>query len=145
MTLDLKRLIAVMGMTGSVGDGEALNAVRLANRMLKAAGKNWSDVLSHAQMDIRVSGGSTPDYRTPPSKRKAGAYGRAAPRRRHEPDKGRNVGDDIGTMLGDLSSRRHDMSTMMFLASLSEQWERKSYLTDAQYDALRQMHTRGRF
>lgn len=130
----------IMRMTESSADGEALNAVRLANRMLAAEGKNWSDVLGASPS----AAARAPDYRTPPSKRKRGQgdtsrYGRAAPQHRKRDDR-RMSGSDIDAMLGALSSRRHDMSTMMFIASLNDHWERNGYLTGPQYDALCSMH-----
>ena len=144
MTLDIKRLIAVMGMTGSAGDGEALNAVRLANKMLRAAGKNWNDVLTPGQLNVSV--GRTPDYRTPPSKRRTGAsYGSKVRREKYDPNRGKNVGQDIQEMLTVLSDRKHDMGTMMFLASLNDWWERNSFLTDNQYASLKRLHDRGSF
>ena len=147
MTLDMKKLVAVMRMTEGSHDGEVLSAIRTANRLLSAAGKTWQDVIGFAPRPTLTA--PSPDYRTPPSRRKGRAgvqtWGKAHRPAKHDPDRGRNVGDDITVMLGDVSARKHDMSTMMFIASLNEQWERKSYLTDAQYQALRQMHERGRF
>jgi chromatin segregation and condensation protein Rec8/ScpA/Scc1 (kleisin family) len=143
MALDMNKLIAIMRMTESSSDGEALNALRHANRLLKAEEKHWGDVLAPAKPPLRA------DYRTPPSKRKTGAgapradtsrYGRAAPRRKHNSDLGRNSGRDIDEMLSELGGRKHDMGTLMFLASLNDHWERKDYLTDAQYDSLKQLH-----
>lgn len=140
MTLDLKKLTMIMRMTESGSDGEALNAVRLANRMLAADGKHWGDVLVGSAHPTRTA----PDWRTPPSKRKRGAgdttrYGRAASQRR-EQDERRVSSSDIDVMLAELGSRRHDMSTMMFIASLNDWWERNGYLTGPQYDALKSMN-----
>jgi hypothetical protein len=41
-----EKLAAVLGMLGSTHDGEALNAARLADRMRRAAGVTWTDLLS---------------------------------------------------------------------------------------------------
>lgn len=41
-----KRLFQLMGMTGSKHDGEALNAVRLANRLLGELGISWEEALT---------------------------------------------------------------------------------------------------
>lgn len=139
--MDMKRLVMLMGMTTSEHDGEALNALRMANRMLRAANKSWSDLLGGARPTVAA----TPDYRTPPSKRKPGAsYGRTVRRERHDPGRGRHTDDDIQVMLSALASRRNTMNTMMFLASLNDHWETKGYLTTPQYEALKQMHS-GRF
>jgi hypothetical protein len=40
-----KRLIQLLGMTGSVHDGEALNALRLASKLMAEAGIGWSDLI----------------------------------------------------------------------------------------------------
>jgi hypothetical protein len=51
--LDLKKLLGVIAMVGSSHEGEALNALRLADRMLRGAGKRWEDLLSSAhQLEI---------------------------------------------------------------------------------------------
>jgi hypothetical protein len=41
-----KRLIALLGMIGSNHDGEALNAARLAQRLIGALEMTWEDVLA---------------------------------------------------------------------------------------------------
>lgn len=43
--LDLPRLIKVLGMTGSVHDGEALAAMRTATKMMANAKVTWADLL----------------------------------------------------------------------------------------------------
>ncbi len=42
---DRERLIRLLGMTGSDHDGEAINAVRLAGRLLQSKGVRWRDVI----------------------------------------------------------------------------------------------------
>jgi hypothetical protein len=44
--VDKVRLVKLLGMTSSEHDGEALNAMRMANDLVKAAGKTWEDVLT---------------------------------------------------------------------------------------------------
>jgi hypothetical protein len=39
-------LIQCLGMIGSAHDGEALNAARLADRMVRNAGRTWANVIS---------------------------------------------------------------------------------------------------
>jgi len=46
--LDLKKLGRVIAMVGSNHEGEALTALRLADRMLRDAGMRWEDLLSPA-------------------------------------------------------------------------------------------------
>ena len=47
--LDLAKLAAVLGMTGSNGDGEVLNAAKMANRLIRAAGMEWADFIEAAK------------------------------------------------------------------------------------------------
>jgi hypothetical protein len=44
--MDLERLAKLLAMAGSDKEHEALSALRAANRMLKAAGYDWRDLLS---------------------------------------------------------------------------------------------------
>lgn len=50
-----KRLFQLMGMTGSKHDGEALNAVRLANRVLGELGITWEEALERTNGAGRYS------------------------------------------------------------------------------------------
>ena len=43
---DRQMVIRCLGMTGSTFDGEALNAIRTANRKIRAAGLVWMDVIN---------------------------------------------------------------------------------------------------
>ena len=47
--MDRSRLAQVLGMMGSAHDGEALNAARVAVRMLKEAGLTWPQMLDGGQ------------------------------------------------------------------------------------------------
>jgi len=44
--IDLTQLVKILNLTQSDSDGEALNALRMANSKLKAAGLTWQDILS---------------------------------------------------------------------------------------------------
>lgn len=133
--IDRARLSKLMGLTTSVHDGEALNALRMANKMLSEAKLSWFEVLGSPTT-------RAPDYRTPPSKRGAGdtrRYGTRAPQGRAK-DESRWTGPEIAPMLDALSRGRHDLSTMTFIASLTDHWERRGFLTTAQYEVLKRMH-----
>ena len=43
---DRDRLIKLLGMVGSSSDGEALNAARLADKLVKDRGETWATVLN---------------------------------------------------------------------------------------------------
>ncbi len=53
---DLTQLRKLMGMTGSDSDGEALNALRMANRLLKKSDLSWADVLDRCVTASAVNG-----------------------------------------------------------------------------------------
>ena len=135
MAVDRTRLAKLMGMTTSDHDGEALNALRMANRMLSDAKTTWEQVL-------QITAKSSETFRTPPSKRGAGdtsRYGRRADQRRPT-DNTRWTGPEIDPMLSAVAARRLDLGTMAFIASINEQWERKGFLTTDQYNALKRIH-----
>lgn len=52
--MDKDRLVKLLGMTTSEHDGEALNAMRMANALVQAAGKTWAEVLA-TQNTINIS------------------------------------------------------------------------------------------
>ena len=51
-----ERLARILGMTGSAHSGEALNAARMANRILRESGANWFDALSAPKPEEPESG-----------------------------------------------------------------------------------------
>jgi hypothetical protein len=135
--LDRTRLARLLAMTSSIHDGEALTAVRMANRAIAAAGLTWEQVLGSRS----GTAASTPDFRTPPSKRGTGTarYGRPAPKAQPK-DTTRRTDADIDLMMSECAGRRHDVNTLMFLASLRDYWETHNYLTQDQYVALQRIY-----
>jgi hypothetical protein len=63
--VDFEKLTKLMMMTTSNQDGEALNALRMANKILLQEKKNWADVLQKTPPDKR----HYPTYQ-PPTKNK---------------------------------------------------------------------------
>ena len=47
-TLNRKKLTMILGMLGSTGDGEVLNAAKMAHSMITKAGLTWSDIIPPA-------------------------------------------------------------------------------------------------
>jgi hypothetical protein len=43
--MDATRLVKLLNLTQSTNDGEALNAIRMANALLKREGKHWLDIV----------------------------------------------------------------------------------------------------
>lgn len=134
---DWDRLGKLMRMTESDSDGEALNALRMANRLLTESGLNWSDVMAMVRQASRV-----PRSTVVVEERKRGTarYGAKADQRRPE-DTRRHDGADINVMFASVSGKRHDMLTMTMLAAFRDHWDRHNYLTGAQYDTLKQMYS----
>lgn len=47
--MDMDKLIKILGMTGSSHDGEALVALRMAQKLMAAHGKTWKDLIGKPQ------------------------------------------------------------------------------------------------
>lgn len=61
--MDRDKLAKLLAMTTSDNDGEALNAVRAANRIVKESGMSWQDVLRQAvvhETNITLHRGAPP-------------------------------------------------------------------------------------
>jgi hypothetical protein len=50
-----ERLAKLLGMIGSAHDGEALNAARLADKVVREAGLTWIDILGKPVVTARVA------------------------------------------------------------------------------------------
>jgi hypothetical protein len=140
--VDIERLTKLMRMTESAHDGEALNALRLANKILRDANLHWGDVLTPKRNDN--------SHLVPPSKRpgfnkkpNGAAYGRRAERSRYDGGKGRHEDPEIEDWFDRLDQRQHSLDFRMFLSSVRGFWERHGYLTDNQYDAVKRAVERG--
>lgn len=157
MTLDMKKLVTVMRQTEKDNDNEALVAIRMANQMLKAAGKHWGDVLrsptfaaSHSLLDelavhMKRTGGR--DEFEGGVRGFARKYGAPASsmrdhQRHKQASKEQVRGPDIDRMLATLRGRQHEMSFLMFLASVTKFYGDKGYLTRPQYDAVKKAYER---
>ena len=54
--MDMDRLIKILGMTGSTHDGEALSALRMAQKLMAANGKTWKDLIGAPQPQQGAAG-----------------------------------------------------------------------------------------
>lgn len=52
--MDVERFTKLMMLTTSDQDGEALSALRMANKMLRASGKNWEAFIAGKKDDTRA-------------------------------------------------------------------------------------------
>lgn len=148
---DHERLVKFMRMTESDNDGEALAALRMANKLIKAAGKNWADVLPDPGVAERKlfeaftykQRGQQYDAR----RYSAGPQKFGEPlRQRHPPqrDDTKHRDEDIPMMLNALATRKGDTLFLMFVASVRQHWTDKGWLGTTQLVALRRVYTTGR-
>jgi hypothetical protein len=54
--MDMDRLIKILGMTGSSHDGEALAALRMAQKLMSSHGKTWKDLIGAPQPQQGAAG-----------------------------------------------------------------------------------------
>jgi hypothetical protein len=119
MTLkEFERLKAFMMMTTSSNDGEALNALRMANALIAKDNRNWQEVLEQL-----VSVTSEAKYEA----QRAAAQPRAMSR---TPDE---INAALEFMLDALPP---SSSFRSFMESLHAQWEARQYLTERQIEVL---------
>ena len=136
MPIDRPKLVKLMGMTQSQNDGEALNAVRLANAMLKVNGISWSSLLDPVTK-------SRPAPPPPPKRKPSGPSGRGTSEAaaRYDAPKSRFTDPDIGRMLSSLlRDTKGDFRNL--IESLNEQWKEKHYLTERQYEVVMNAYER---
>lgn len=114
--IDRERLIKLMMMTTSGNDGEALVAVRKANKLLYDAKSNWNDFIK-----------SVPAPRPPPRPMGRGIF--------EEQFRPKYTDPGIPRMIQSLMrDAKGDFRTV--LNSWMQYWEENGYLTKRQYEAL---------
>jgi len=137
--LDTERLVKFLGMSDSSSDGEALTAMRMANKLLREAEVTWRDVITDPRVAERQVFEAFVHQKT---RTHAARYGRPLRAKRHNPNEGRHTDSDIPEMLTALRQRRHEMGFLMFLAGVTEQYRRVGYLTTSQLNAVRAAYQR---
>lgn len=115
---DFKKLKKLMMSTTSEADAEVLMAIRAANKLLVAEGVDWDRVLDR-MVRLEVEDASHLDADKPLSQRIDEAFAAVM------------ADDPRGT-------------TATFVASLSDQWQRRGTLSDKQREALFRMASEAR-
>ncbi len=146
MPIDRAKLIKVMAMTQSANDGEALNAIRMANEMLKVNKLDWDKAIagtskvSDAYAAIRDAPQYRPTAKRPPMKPAGRGTTDTAPSSRpfNIPRRDSNtrytdpsIPRMIKSMLRDANGNFRD-----FLESIDNYWTENDYLTKGQYEAI---------
>jgi len=116
---DLTQLRKLMGMTGSDADGEALNALRMANRLLKKSDLTWSDVLDRCISVTTVNGG----YQ---------AQGASGDDGFDEERNEGNLDDTIQNAFDELRGVSMSASFRAFVDDVERKWNQTGYLTPGQ-------------
>lgn len=134
MAVDMAKLIMIMRRTEVDNDNEAVVALRMANRMLKADGKTWEDVLN---LPVPRSTTFTVDVSAMSNKGRRGTarYGMRASQKKRDDGK-RHSDASIGEALEAVGSGRHDVSTLMMIAGIRDHWDRHHWITTDQLNAL---------
>ncbi len=144
MPIDRAKLIKVMAMTQSANDGEALNAIRMANEMLKVNKLDWDKAIAGTSSQSNAPRSNQPSTYRPPQ-----PTHRPVPRPPMRPT-GRGTKDThpgytgtqtkftdssipkmIKSLLRDSKGNFKD-----FLESIDNYWTENDYLTKGQYEAL---------
>lgn len=132
MPLDRDRLIKIMGLTTSDQDGEALSALRKANEMLAAEKVTWAEVLqAHKQTTINISA-----PRAGPQSFHQSTDDWIAP---HLKDK---VTIDLMFRAIYQQPRTGNEDFWQWLDSVHNDFNKKTFLTPGQYEAVRKCYGR---
>ena len=119
--------IKLMQMTTSPNDNEALVALRKANKILAASKINWAELLGSAKEDQ--------SFRVPPSKRQP------RPEPQWEDVGGTGVKHtnevEINGMFERVLKTNMSEGFAEFVESVHIWWERRGFLTDPQYRAIK--------
>lgn len=135
--MDNDRLSKLMAMTTSDNDGEALNALRMANKMLSAEKLTWEEVLGAASRHVTVS-----IQRRPMQEAYQAQENWVAPHLKDKPvieQMFRTIYASAGP-----AASTGDGSFMDFLNSVHKYFETHGQLTNGQYQALRRAYSRCR-
>lgn len=116
---DLNQLRKLMGMTGSDADGEALNALRMANRLLKKSDLTWTDVLNRCISVTTVNSG----YQ---------AQGASGDDGFDEERNEGNLDDMIQNAFDELRGVSMSASFRAFVDDVERKWNQTGYLTPGQ-------------
>jgi len=138
MPIDRAKLVKVMMMTESSNDGEVLNAIRMANAMLKANKLDWEKAIAGTSKvsDAYAAMRGAPQYRPPPRPpMKPAGRGTTDTMPEYPRPKSqytdRNIPRMIESLLRDTKGDFRDM-----LQSFKQHWDAKHYLTERQYEVL---------
>jgi hypothetical protein len=129
MSENRERLAKLLELTRSNSDGEALTAMRMANAMLKAANKSWSDILLPQKQP-------TPPPRPEPEWDNF---------ERHVRGHGGNAGNihtgraEVIAMFNRAKATAVYPYQLEFIRNLMTWWDDKAYLTKAQFDGLKRI------
>lgn len=137
---DFNRLVKFMEMTTSINDGEALNAARMANKLLAANNADWKRVFARL-ITIEVEPGAgdvdpAPANRTPPGA--VPVHGSSAAKTREQLDREAHINHMFDYCLQRVKSG----DFRKFLLDVESQWQKKGRLSTGQYEAVKRTYDR---
>ena len=116
-TPDYKMFLKLMSLTTSEFNGEALNAIRMANSVLARTNQTWEDLLKGKIVMIAPPSDDTKTTRSSVRHQNA---------------------NEINGYFETLFNRGSRLGTFRtWVNSVHEWWEEKGFLTDAQYQTLK--------
>lgn len=132
--LDRAKLAKLLALTVSDNDGEAINAMRLANKLVKQAGLDWEQALAPPPAVQVVVRGNRVDVDLTP---RPGGMDHA---------EGAHLSNEniIGIMFKAVLSQQRIGNTEFWawVDDIKEKFDKHGRLTQGQYDALRRSYSR---
>lgn len=133
--VDKDKLTKLLAMTTSDNDGEALNAMRMANKIVKGAGLTWEQVLTEPPRRVTVTV-SRNGFNPGPTA--------APPEDWSPPHLKDKVIIDLMFRAVYSQPRSSNEEFWQFMDSIHERWRKFGNLTQDQYNALKNCYNRVR-
>lgn len=132
--MDRNRLIKVLALTTSSNDGEALNAIRKANEIIKGEGLTWEQVLQ--QVTVRETNITVHRHGMAGAARQEPSW---VPPHLQDP-----IIIELMFRAVFAMPRSDNEEFWQFLESIHNRWRTHKNLTEKQYDALRRSYLRAK-
>lgn len=130
--MDKSKLAKLLQMTTSDIEGEALTAMRMANKMVKDADLTWDQVLNDMRGHVSIQ---VFDFTMKPGQGNPFDTGDAP-----DPHRNANVINQMFAMVYSVPADGSEFWT--WLDSVKNQWDQNGRLTKTQYDGLRRSYAR---
>ncbi len=126
--MNTEKLVKVLELTNSPVDGEALNAIRIANQLLKKENLSWASLIAKPRVHTQ------PWSTTPPWPHQQRSQAEAAAQAKSNKDK--LVEEMFDVVMPHVAGKNSED----FIESLHDAWEKYGRLTPKQYAALHKFY-----